>query len=581
MSFVRLWHRNGEARVSQFRYDQEPLRPLVAGLPRSGYSLLGSVLSHFLPLCVPREDLRQSVLNATIGLFGEHPALCLVKQCAEHGQAGGLVYSPAFRTLTGGPKWLHPERPDTVLVRKYVGVRGLGDFSLVLSHPREVLDSDAVVQSHVDAVRWLEIPEFRERQKFVSIRNPLGVVNSALLSLNALTSEYIQNFLPRGEDTPDLRQRLALYKFSDLEFFSGIVRYCRAWFDTFLPAQDAYTVMRWEDLIREPVKTICKLADALDLPVDADHAGQIWASIGHRNLTESHGHNYRPGGGRVGDWKNWLTNTHLDIMRQHGFNEIMSHFGYEPIRELPRHSRTDFQVRMDELLARNEIYIDYEDQDLFCFAFNKSNIDASHFLFQRYGWRNATQMERAQFSDEKLLESCWEVADQATARLNAVFECVLAQDYSTQDKTRMSLRCIDQCLRASMLEHMPRAVEACMSTLEALVESWFKGERHERAALGGPPRLIRAAVGHNIVKHGGRFIVVPHAAGPLDLSGVDVKSVPGAFCCASYQEALDGLSMGASLNAHAVVKTEMNPALEYQQAATWPRRLLPFLKRTR
>lgn len=518
-----------------------PLRPLVTGLPRSGYSLLGSVLSHFLPMRQPEPDLRQILLNCVISHLGSCPAEAVARACAKHGVEDRLVYSPAFRELTGGPKWLHPENDDTVLVRKYVGVRGLGDFTLILKHPRQVLDSDPVVQSHVDGPRWPAVPGFASRQRFVSIRNPYGVVNSALLSLNALTSEYITRFLPQEKDTAELRERLALYKFSDLEFFSGIVRHCRAWHDAFLPVRGEYVAMRWEDLITRPEATIRSLGEALGLPVDDEHAAQIWAAMGHRNLTGAHGHNFRPGGGAVGDWRRWFTNAHVEIMREHGFDDICRRYGYDPAEPIPQSGRTSFQQRIHELLERGEVYRDYPDQDLFCFAFNKSNIDASHFTFQRFGWREATQVERAQFSDAALLADCWEAADGAVVRLNAVLEGLLALQDRQEGEARHAVHETASMVRELLSPLMPRAAEACIGRLEQLVAGWYREGRTKGLMFYGPPRLIRSAGGCNVVAHAGRIVVVPQAAGPLDLDAVALEDVPGAFAAGDYREALDRL----------------------------------------
>lgn len=527
--------------MGEAQTDRCPLRPLVTGLPRSGYSLLGSVLTHFLPMRQPEPDLRQALLNCVVATLGSCPAQAVTSACARHGLADRLVYSPAFRELTGGPKWLHPERDDAVLVRKYIGVRGLGDFTLVFRHPRQVLDSDPVVQSHVDGPRWPAVPAFASRQRFVSIRNPYGVVNSALLSLNALTSEYITRFLPQEKDTAELREHLALYKFSDLEFFSGIVRYCRAWHDAFLPVRAECEALRWEDLIERPVASIRSLAESVGLPVDDAHAAQIWSAIGHRNLTGAHGHNFRPGGGKVGDWRRWFTTAHVEIMREHGFDDICRRYGYGPA-EMPLPGvRTPFQARVGELLEKGQVYRDYPDRDLFCFAFNKSNIDASHFKFQHFGWREASQVERAQFSDAALLEDCWEAADRAAVRLNAVLETLLCMDDQRESEARERVREASSLIREQLSGTMPRAAKACIGRLEQLVAGWYREGGRRTSMFFGPPRLVRSVDGCNVVALAGRFVAVPQEAGPIDLETVPLERIPGAFAAEEYREVLDTL----------------------------------------
>lgn len=50
-----------------------------------------------------------------------------------------------------------------------------------------------------------------------SVRNPIGIINSASFSLNAMGSEYIQRFMP-NEDEETIRQRHGAYKLIDMDF---------------------------------------------------------------------------------------------------------------------------------------------------------------------------------------------------------------------------------------------------------------------------------------------------------------------------------------------------------------------------
>ena len=76
--------------------------------------------------------------------------------------------------------------------------------------------------------------------------------------------------------------------------------------------------MKWEELILNPVPTIQAVAEAAGTPIGASFAAQIWERLDHVNLTGHHRHNYRVGKGIVGDWRNWLTNHHLEILRRSG-----------------------------------------------------------------------------------------------------------------------------------------------------------------------------------------------------------------------------------------------------------------------
>src|SRR5688572_22123236 len=105
-----------------------PFKPLVVGAPRSGFALLASVLIHFVPLAPRKSDLRQRVLNALMRNLGDHVSAAIVKAFASRGITSDLLYNANFRYVTGGPKWLKEGAPETACFRKYIGVRGMGDF---------------------------------------------------------------------------------------------------------------------------------------------------------------------------------------------------------------------------------------------------------------------------------------------------------------------------------------------------------------------------------------------------------------------------------------------------------------------
>jgi len=518
-------------------------KPLALGAPRSGFVLLCSVLNQLVPMAPPAATLRQCLLDHLIDAFGDHIANEVTRVVAAAGLERDLIYSPAFRSITGGPKWQRPDAPDQACFRKYIGVRGLGDFTLITAHPLDVLDYDDVVHSHVDPEIWLNHSRFAAYNRFASIRNPVGILTSALLSLNALTSAYIQTWLPADTDIQALRARLALYKLTDLTFFDGLVRFYKRWFGAFLPVRAGYSCLRWEALLTEPVAAIGNLARTAGLPVDGDHAAQIWDRLAHRNLTGAHRHNFRVGGGIVGDWKRWITNRHLDRLREQGFDEILACLDYEPLPRLEESAYTEFQRQADVLLARGAVFDDIPDRTLFGFAFNKSNIDSSGFAFKHYGWMTATRVERSDFKDEALLHACWAAADAATVRLNTAFTAVLAEDWAEQDQAEAALARVKDIVASLFAQRMPKACAAAFPAMASLIRSWFA-----TAALGyavdprRPPHLIRAVGVTNVVGYQGRFFGIPQAAGPLDLATQSVDDVPGVVIRRRYGDLIGELS---------------------------------------
>ena len=524
-----------------------PYRPLVVGAPRSGFALLASVLIHFVPLAPGKLDRRQRMLNALARHLGDHVSTSIVKAFAQRGVTADLLYNANFRYVVGGPKWLKPDAPDTACFRKYIGVRGRGDFTLVTSHPRELLDMDEVVHSHSDPGLWLEHPAYRDYVKYASVRNPIGILNSAVFSLNALSSEYIQKFVPLDRDNHLLREQLALYKLTDLDFYEGLVRFLAPYLREFLRHRRGYTVMRWEDLITEPVPTIRRLGAAGGIEVPEDLARSIWARLDRVNLTQAHKHNYRPGAGVVGDWKKWLVNEHLEIARRHGLEEISIELGYQGFGRLEESGYTPFQQQVAGFIRRGEVHREFFDRDLFTFAFNKSNLVSDKFPFRRPGWREHTQIERSIFEDEALERAVWDVAESATGELNAFLHDFLDAAHDTQAAALRHLDALRRRHEAGLGARDPvRFAEALRAAeqearggapLPARVMSYARRafgrlRRMALAAVPGAadkPRLIERLKGYDIVFYKGVYYGLPQSLGAVRLDSHEARRLPGVI----------------------------------------------------
>ena len=520
-----------------------PFRPLVVGAPRSGFALLASVLIHFIPLAPSRLDLRQRVLNALLRNLGDHVSAAVVKTFAERGFTGDLLYNANFRYVAGGPKWIREDDPETACFRKYIGVRGLGDFTLITSHPREVLALDEVVHSHNAPGLWLAHPAYRDTAKFASVRNPVGILNSSVFSLNALASEYIQKFVPAERDNHALREGLALYKLTDLDFFEGLARFLAPHLAEFVAHREGYTVMRWEDLITEPVPTIRRLAAAGGLAVSGRFARRLWAKLDHVNLTQAHRHNYRAGAGVVGDWRRWLVNEHLEIARRHGLEDLAAELGYGKWESLDASRYTPFQQRAAALIRRGEVYRERDDPDLFTFAFNKSNLVSDKFPFRRPGWRRHTAIERSIFKDEALEQAAWDAAERATGELNALLREFLEgapPDSAAMLKTLQALRRshaggigagnparFDAAFLAAEREARGRPLHERLRAVARRVA------RRSLAALvpvtPEKPRVVECLNGYDIVFFKGVYYGLPQALGPARLESPGARRLPGVI----------------------------------------------------
>jgi hypothetical protein len=434
-------------------------RPLVVAAPRSGFSLLIHVASSILARRTGARplDYRACFLRELVDFFSDQATTRYRQVFERFGITSDLIFNGEFALLVGGPKWLSGDRPERACFRKYFGVRGMGDFLLATSHPREVLEYYSVIHSHTAPPLWLQQPYYDDCIKLTSIRNPIGIINSASFSLNAMASEYVQKFLPNvSEDF--LRQRLALYKLTDLEFVRGLIKFLKGYLDQYLAVRDQYHVMRWEDLITEPIATIRRVGTYLGHDVTVQEATDIWKPMDHVNLMRHHKHNYRRGKGIVGDWKNSLVNEHLEIFREFGFESYLAQLGYPPIPELDPREYSPYQKLVAAHLRRGEIFRSTGDQDLFNFAFNKSNIDASSFNFKSFPKREWTHVERSCLSNDALVEAVSDAAEQLCTDTNAILQEVLSA--SLNDRTQASRMVRDLTLQCRSVFSEQGAVSA-------------------------------------------------------------------------------------------------------------------------
>lgn len=415
--------------------------PLVVGAPRTGFTLLITIVRQFYRYISASTDNRMELLRFTSERLGDHLYRSLMDVFEKAGVTKDLVFSPMFHPLIGGPKWIDPDDPRLACFRKYIGVRGLGDFSLITRHPRAVMNCDTVVHSHTYPALWPSLPDFHRHVKFASVRNPCGALNSAVFSINAIASEYIQKFLPPEKDNDLLRQHLAKFKLTHLEFFEGLVNFYSLYYKEFAGCREHFITMKWEDLIREPIPTILGLARAASLALTESQAREIWESMRYRNLTGPHRHNFRQGKGIVGDWQTSLLNEHLEIIKGSGIEYAMRELGYPPIRYLDESAYTPYQREIAGYLRRGAVFEDYPDQDLFIFDFQKSNLKWEGLLgFKEYPWRKWTRIERSCLKDETLVNDVWAAAENAIEPVNAIIQDILLEDFRDPGRACTALK---------------------------------------------------------------------------------------------------------------------------------------------
>lgn len=503
---------------------------LVVGPPRSGFTLLLSVLSILYRDRGNAKPSAQAIADPYIAIAGEYLDAAIRDWfCSQVGE-DRLFYNKEFSILVGGPKWVSAGDTETICIRKYLGIKGAGDFTFLLYLPRWVMAFDEIIHSHSHPARWPAMPDYAGFRKFASIRNPIDIIHSSVFSINALASEYIQRELKLDEHR--IRRELALNKLTNPEFISGLIVFLKNYLDEFIPAIGQYDyLMRWEDLIQDPVAEIRRIAQATGEPVSAEYAARVWSELDHRNLTRYHRHSFRRG--LLNDWQFNITNTHLKLFEDAGFGAYLERFGYDPIAFFDESNCTSDQILIEEHIRRGEPYIENLDDDLITFAFNKTNFTPSpRFQFKHYPRQGAIEIEKSTLRDEAL-------ATGFMSRMATVSETVYRYLTALRFAAIAAAEGDESLLRELRIRYKDIFSEWLGDRAEIMFSALM-----QPSSLTAPPRLVGSKSGYNIVSYGGIHYAVPQSLGPMDLSQLDISSLPaGIFAGRSHDEALQAIEM--------------------------------------
>ena len=148
---------------------QRPVKPLVCGIPRGGFSLYGSIIESLCQVFPPKGELQHNVMTLFVNGLNDTIAAAIRGVFIRHGLQDRMIYNKNFQALHGGPYGLHQDR-KRVAYRKYIGLVGAGDFTLNIAHPRQVGEFTATVHSHYDPPLWVEMREYAEHVKFSPVQ---------------------------------------------------------------------------------------------------------------------------------------------------------------------------------------------------------------------------------------------------------------------------------------------------------------------------------------------------------------------------------------------------------------------------
>lgn len=261
----------------------------VLGIPRSGFSLIMNALDHQILW----DSDQRSELGEINAILGKEVTKNFFNSMIG---SSGVIWSGEFDFLTGGPKILSDK---FLKVRKYLGFIDQGDIVFEIS-----LNSKLLFLNHIFHSHYFNINKKSNDSTLISNRNPCGIFESAIHSLNAMTSEYIQKVHPEFsiEKIEEIRNDMALYKFSRSDVVSALMNFqvnetCQM--NMYISMTRNNEVIEWEDLISSESDEFLKIYEFLrtnHIEVqDFSIAKKAFYKNINKNLLEFHKHNFRAG----------------------------------------------------------------------------------------------------------------------------------------------------------------------------------------------------------------------------------------------------------------------------------------------
>lgn len=170
---------------------------------------------------------------------------------------------------------------------------------------------------------------------FMPIRNPLdAIVSSAFKSYinpyahykNSMALDLDISEALNLSDSP-VREQWGLHHLHDLDWFTHIVKEQKKYYEAYFPLKDRLVAVKYEDLLAEPLSVLSMVCEKLGSSFTHDEISALWGELGMKPLPNNpKGHCFKPGKDK---WLKYLTKKHLDILRQHGYEDLLHRLGYQ------------------------------------------------------------------------------------------------------------------------------------------------------------------------------------------------------------------------------------------------------------
>jgi hypothetical protein len=136
--------------------------------------------------------------------------------------------------------------------------------------------------------------------------------------------------------------RMPCWLIDNRMWFESMLNSLVGYYSDAMSSIDDLIVVRYEDLLESPYKTVLSLARSVGVCVDVDFLNDVWKKVVGVELSPDIGHYWRPGKDK---WLEYIPVEYADVIDRSGIVELAKFFGYDvDVRRLSRKIGDGFEV---------------------------------------------------------------------------------------------------------------------------------------------------------------------------------------------------------------------------------------------
>lgn len=240
--------------------------------------------------------------------------------CYEYEQCIKQIISDTIYSMGGHNIMSGPWKISTTIIEFIAGK----DKIYIHAFPtRDHITHRAYGYHTIPSMGYIDKLKLNQFILYFLIRNPLDIIVSRLNKHNSInkTTSHI-----------------------DPAVFCYISRRVIDQLDYWTPNLSRLEVLRYEDLMINPIQNISNIMTQLTLKPSKSLAKTIWDQLGFKQLPHAPKKHFTGGG--TGKWEKYFKNEHLSYLKKHGMEKVLEKYGYHD--ELERFRNLCSSISQDE-----------------------------------------------------------------------------------------------------------------------------------------------------------------------------------------------------------------------------------------